>query len=53
MILQPASQREVKRITAGTLVCDVLLVAGLLTGLLLGIVAGLIINRLNKINHKG
>lgn len=29
MILQPASQREVKRVTAGTLVCDVLLVAGL------------------------
>jgi dipeptide/tripeptide permease len=29
MILQPASQREVKRITVGTAVCDVLLVAGL------------------------
>ena len=29
MKLQPASQREVRRITAGTLVCDVLLVAGL------------------------
>ena len=29
MILQPASQREVKRVAAGTLVCDVLLVAGL------------------------
>ena len=29
MILQPASQREVKRVTAGTLVCDVILVAGL------------------------
>ena len=29
MILQPASQREVKRVTVGTLVCDVLLVAGL------------------------
>ena len=29
MILQPASQKEVKRITIGTLVCDVLLVAGL------------------------
>ena len=29
MILQPASQKEVKRIAAGTLVCDVLLVAGL------------------------
>ena len=29
MKLQPASQREVRRVTAGTLVCDVLLVAGL------------------------
>ena len=29
MILQPASQKEVKRVAAGTLVCDVLLVAGL------------------------
>lgn len=29
MKLQPASQREVKRVAAGTLVCDVLLVAGL------------------------
>ena len=29
MKLQPASQREVKRIAVGTLVCDVLLVAGL------------------------
>lgn len=29
MILQPASQKEVKRVTAGTLVCDVILVAGL------------------------
>ena len=29
MILQPASQQEVKRVAAGTLVCDVLLVAGL------------------------
>ena len=29
MILQPASQREVKRIAVGTLVCDVLMVAGL------------------------
>ena len=29
MILQPASQREVKRVAAGTMVCDVLLVAGL------------------------
>ena len=29
MKLQPASQREVKRITVGTAVCDVLLVAGL------------------------
>ena len=29
MILHPASQREVRRVTAGTLVCDVLLVAGL------------------------
>ena len=29
MILQPASRREVKRITIGTAVCDVLLVAGL------------------------
>ena len=29
MILQPASQREVKRVAAGTLVCDVILVAGL------------------------
>lgn len=29
MILQPASQREVKRVAAGTLVCDGLLVAGL------------------------
>ena len=29
MILQPASKKEVKRITIGTLVCDVLLVAGL------------------------
>ena len=29
MILQPASRKEVKRITIGTLVCDVLLVAGL------------------------
>ena len=29
MKLQPASQREVKRIAVGTLVCDVLMVAGL------------------------
>ena len=29
MILQPASRKEVKRVTIGTLVCDVLLVAGL------------------------
>ena len=29
MKLQPASQREVRRVTTGTLVCDVLLVAGL------------------------
>ena len=29
MILQPASQREVRRIAVGTLVCDGLLVAGL------------------------
>ena len=29
MKLQPASQREVKRIALGTLVCDVLMVAGL------------------------
>ena len=29
MILQPASKKEVKRITIGTLVCDLLLVAGL------------------------
>ena len=29
MKLQPASQREVRRIAVGTLVCDVLLVAGL------------------------
>ena len=29
MKLQPASQQEVRRVTAGTLVCDVLLVAGL------------------------
>ena len=29
MILQPASQKEVKRIAAGTAVCDVILVAGL------------------------
>ena len=29
MILQPASLREVKRITLGTAVCDVLMVAGL------------------------
>ena len=29
MILQPASQREVKRIAVGTLVCDALMVAGL------------------------
>ena len=29
MILQPASRREVKRITIGTAACDVLLVAGL------------------------
>lgn len=29
MILQPASQKEVKRVAAGTLVCDVILVAGL------------------------
>ena len=29
MILQPASQKEVKRVAAGTLVCDALLVAGL------------------------
>ena len=29
MILQPASLREVKRVAAGTLVCDGLLVAGL------------------------
>ena len=29
MILQPASRKEVKRIAVGTLVCDVLLVAGL------------------------
>ena len=29
MILQPASRREVTRVTVGTLVCDVLLVAGL------------------------
>lgn len=29
MILQPASQKEVKRVTAGTLVCDAILVAGL------------------------
>lgn len=29
MILQPASQREVKRIVTGTLICDALLVAGL------------------------
>ena len=30
MKLQPASQREVKRVAAGTLVCDVRLVAGLI-----------------------
>ena len=29
MILQPASRKEVKRVTVGTLVCDVLMVAGL------------------------
>ena len=29
MILQPASQKEVKRVAAGTLACDGLLVAGL------------------------
>jgi hypothetical protein len=29
MILQPASRKEVKRVAVGTLVCDVLLVAGL------------------------
>ena len=29
MKLQPASQREVRRIAVGTLVCDVLMVAGL------------------------
>ena len=29
MILQPASRREVTRVTVGTLVCDVLMVAGL------------------------
>lgn len=29
MILQPASRKEVKRVAAGTLVCDALLVAGL------------------------
>ena len=29
MILQPASRKEVKRVTIGTLVCDVLMVAGL------------------------
>ena len=29
MILQPASQREVKRVAVGTLACDVLMVAGL------------------------
>ena len=29
MILQPASRKEVTRVTVGTLVCDVLLVAGL------------------------
>ena len=29
MILQPASRREVKRVALGTVVCDVLMVAGL------------------------
>ena len=29
MILQPASRKEVKRVAVGTLVCDVLMVAGL------------------------
>lgn len=29
MILQPASRKEVTRVTVGTLVCDVLMVAGL------------------------
>ena len=29
MILQPASRKEVKRVTVGTLACDVLMVAGL------------------------
>ena len=29
MILQPASRKEVKRVTVGTLECDVLMVAGL------------------------
>ena len=29
MILQPASRKEVKRVTVGSLVCDVLMVAGL------------------------
>ena len=29
MILQPASQREVRRVACGTAVCDVLMVAGL------------------------
>lgn len=59
MKLQPASQREVKRIAAGTLVCDGILVAGLfllsqleigafdLTRILLGAAGGTAVAILN------